>query len=681
MKHYNIVIAFLLFFLGLDVCAQDQNPTSSRKRVAVVLSGGGAKGMAHIGALKVFEKAGIPIDIITGTSMGSIVGGLYAIGYDAATLDSLVRSQNWAFLLSDMKDESKLSLEDRRRANTYIIQKEFSANPNVSEAGLITGRNLAVLFDELVGEYGDSINFSSLPIPYACVATNIIDNTEYIFHRGRLAQAMRASMAIPGAFSPVKLYDKVLVDGGLRNNYPVDVAREMGADIVIGVTLQGDGKTADELKTTVDILSQLVDVNCKNKFEENIANSDLHMRVNTKGYSAASFTTSAIDTLIRRGEEEAMRHWDELMALKKEIGIDDSFTPRKQIPPRPAQEKYKTYQGRNLVGGLAVRFDTEERVAMQANVQVPLKTKMPTNVEATLRLGKRIMGRLDLSQFMENKMDENTIPMFMGRLSYIYRRNELNIYDHGKKNHNVTYDQHTLDLELLNFNVRHFNVEFGAIYDYYDFRSILVAYNVDNPGEDLEDTHFYRYYARVNYNSEDKWNFPTRGARFQARYAYYSDNLSEIKGHAGMSAVSAMWRMSFLLGHKLTIQPMTYGRLLFGPQQPVPLRNMIGGDWFGHYSYQQMPFAGVGYMEFTNSHFIAAQLQAQQQLGNKHYILLKLAAAQHADKFSKLLDQKTTFGVQGVYCFNSLLGPVGAALGYSNLTKRVNFYVNFGYEF
>ena len=171
------------------------------------------------------------------------------------------------------------------------------------------------------------------------------------------------------------------------------------------------------------------------------------------------------------------------------------------------------------------------------------------------------------------------------------------------------------------------------------------------------------------------------GARFQARYAYYSDNLSEIKGHAGMSAVSAMWRMSFLLGHKLTIQPMTYGRLLFGPQQPVPLRNMIGGDWFGHYSYQQMPFAGVGYMEFTNSHFIAAQLHAQQQLGNKHYILLKLAAAQHADKFSKLLDQKTTFGVQGVYCFNSLLGPVGAALGYSNLTKRVNFYVNLGYEF
>ena len=113
-----------------------------------------------------------------------------------------------------------------------------------------------------MGEYGGNINFSSLPIPFACVATNIIDNSEYVFHEGKLAQAMRASMAIPGAFSPVRVDDIVLVDGGLRNNYPVDVAREMGADIVIGVTLQGDGKTADELKNTVDILSQLVDVNC-----------------------------------------------------------------------------------------------------------------------------------------------------------------------------------------------------------------------------------------------------------------------------------------------------------------------------------------------------------------------------------------------------------------------------------
>ena len=119
----------------------------------------------------------------------------------------------------------------------------------------------------------------------------------------------------------------VLVDGGLKNNYPADIAREMGADIIIGVTVQGPPKVAEDMGGTMSIISQIVDVNCKNKYDENLAITDLHMPVDTKGFNAASFTQSAIDTLIRRGEEEAMRHWDEIIALKKRIGIDENFHP------------------------------------------------------------------------------------------------------------------------------------------------------------------------------------------------------------------------------------------------------------------------------------------------------------------------------------------------------------------
>ena len=133
---------------------------------------------------------------------------------------------------------------------------------------------------------------------------------------------MRASMAIPMAFSPVKLGDMVLVDGGLRNNYPADVAREMGADIIIGVTVQEiDRKTAEDLGSTGSLLMQLIDVNCLNKYDDNLAITDVAIRVNTKGYNTASFTAEAIDSLINRGEQTALAHWDELMALKKEIGI------------------------------------------------------------------------------------------------------------------------------------------------------------------------------------------------------------------------------------------------------------------------------------------------------------------------------------------------------------------------
>ena len=130
------------------------------------------------------------------------------------------------------------------------------------------------------------------------MATNIVDNTEYDFRNGNLATAMRASMSIPGAFTPVRLDTLVLVDGGLRNNYPADLAKHMGADIIIGVSVQGQARTADELYSGASILSQIIDVNCKNKYDENWSITDVPIKVDVKGYSATSFTKVAIDTLI-----------------------------------------------------------------------------------------------------------------------------------------------------------------------------------------------------------------------------------------------------------------------------------------------------------------------------------------------------------------------------------------------
>lgn len=258
---------------------------SHRKKVAVVLSGGGAKGMAHIGALRVIEKAGIPIDIITGTSMGAIVGGLYAIGYDAHRLDSMVSVQDWSFLLTDKLEAHSPLLDNRERQNTYFLSKTFMLDRNrisKKSGGMIEGRNLEKLFDRLTAGYHDSIDFNRLPIPFACVATDIVDNSEYVMRGGVLSEAMRSSMAIPGVFSPVRKDSMVLVDGGLRNNFPVDIARQMGADVVIGVTVQEDLKEAYDLKSTSDVLLQIVNINCKNKYDENLAMTDVPVCVNTK---------------------------------------------------------------------------------------------------------------------------------------------------------------------------------------------------------------------------------------------------------------------------------------------------------------------------------------------------------------------------------------------------------------
>ena len=148
-----------------------------------------------------------------------------------------------------------------------------------------------------------------------------------------------------------------------------------------------------------------------------------------------------------------------------------------------------------------------------------------------------------------------------------------------------------------------------------------------------------------------------------------------------MSEVSADWRMSFTIGSRFTIQPMLYGRMLFGSVIPAVFGNTVGGEWFGHYVEQQMPFAGIGNMEYVSHHFLAAQLQAQERIGNNSYVLLRLAAAQQADKTKELLDHSTLLGVQATYYYNTIVGPVGASLGYSNRTKKPYFYLNLGYEF
>ena len=182
MKKVIIILAALL----MTGMASGQEQETNRKKVAVVLSGGGAKGMAHIGALKVLEKANIPIDIITGTSMGSIIGGLYSIGYNAHSLDSMVRVQDWSYVITDKEDLRNQSLSDRKKQNTYLFSTGMTIGKrDVNAGGFIKGKNLAELFQQLCAGFTDSLDFThDLPIPFACVATNIIDNSEVDFHSG-----------------------------------------------------------------------------------------------------------------------------------------------------------------------------------------------------------------------------------------------------------------------------------------------------------------------------------------------------------------------------------------------------------------------------------------------------------------------------------------------------------------
>ena len=356
---------------------------AQRPKVGVVLSGGGAKGVAHIGALKVLEEYGIPIDMIAGTSMGALVGGLYAAGHSAAELDSIVMAQDWNHVITGAPLRDEISFEQRRDDAKYLVQVPFGIDwkaafdrkPEEDEPGpdgpvpggpdgpgpgpgpatrdlmrlapeggasgllpmsLMGGQNIYTLLSDCTVGYHDECDFDQLPIPFSCVATDLVSGKEVVFNKGVLPMAMRASMAIPGVFAPVKTEGMVLVDGGLRNNFPVDVIRAMGADIVIGVKTPSDGEDVN-LDNVADMLSKVVSITVAAKTEEAMADTDILIQPSIGSYGTMSFNTTALRTLMDNGEKAAREAAPKLIELRKMLEAKEREHDEMFVGPMPAE--------------------------------------------------------------------------------------------------------------------------------------------------------------------------------------------------------------------------------------------------------------------------------------------------------------------------------------------------------
>jgi len=309
---------------------------ANRLKVGLVLGGGGAKGAAHVGVLKAIEEAGIPIDYIAGTSIGSIVGGLYSCGYRSGDIEEMFLGQQWTTLLSDRNDEQKKDVIKTVNGVTYVFgypihgRRQKGEKPSI---GLLRGEAVIELLDSMTGRR-DSISFDKLPIPFRCVAVDIKTRNEVVLSSGRLPIAMRASMAIPGAFKPVRMGDWRLVDGGVLNNLPVDVVKDMGADIVIAIDLtQNKHKTREfSLKESLGIggaLDWLVSRPDWKKYNENREAADIYINPQLD-FSATDFKEERIREMIAVGKEEGDKWLDRLKELKKEIYKTKSKSKKKK---------------------------------------------------------------------------------------------------------------------------------------------------------------------------------------------------------------------------------------------------------------------------------------------------------------------------------------------------------------
>ncbi|EJC6762244.1 patatin-like phospholipase family protein [Vibrio parahaemolyticus] len=284
-----------LFLIATPSVAQVKNEdTPTRPKVAVVLAGGGAKGAAHIGVLKALEEMHIPVDIITGTSMGAYVGGLYATGMSADEIESFIYSVDWNSGYRDRVDRSQRRVRDKEYEDRYQITTDLGLRFGEVRAptGVVQGQNMLRVLRETTGNLGRFDSFDELAIPYRSVATDILELDEVVIGNGYLVDAMMASMSVPGALPPYKLNGHMLVDGGVVNNMPVDVARAMGADVVIAVDISTDYKTEDDftgLFTVADQLSNYLVRRSTQQQVETLQEQDVYIRPNVGQMETVEF--------------------------------------------------------------------------------------------------------------------------------------------------------------------------------------------------------------------------------------------------------------------------------------------------------------------------------------------------------------------------------------------------------
>lgn len=742
IKKVLTTILTLLFSISI-LFAQN----TGHKKIGIVLAGGGAKGVAHIGVLKVMEEAGIPIDYITGTSMGALVGALYSIGYSATELEVLVKNQDWMTLLSDKVSWRDRSQFQKMYGNVYTISLPFGVNRTKSKrtieipAGFIKGQNIMNLFSELTIGYHSHMSFDSLPIPFACVATNISTAQPYIFREGILRDAMRASMSIPGAFEPVTYKDSILlVDGGVVNNFPVDIAREMGAEITIGVDLDNGFKETEKIKNVVDIFEQLNEMLGYDSYCSNLKLLDLHIHPNLKEYSIASFTSEAVDSMIAIGERCARAHWDDLIKLKKMAGYDEGYMAT-HVQEHKMRAEESLFVSKINISGIDKRDEkwfrkiinlkdssyitpgTIQEATNQAyatgnfsqvlytiegdgpyTLNFTLKQKPPRSIGLGFRFDSEVyaallfnttfkMPRINSTRFsLSGRLGENPwgeLSLSFGDgflrkvdLGYRIQYNDYSINYNGKRMASIINLNNRVYLKALNVSRGNFNFQAGLKYDHYKFRDIIAIRDTIN--EQINASGDYvTYQAGIQFNNLESYTFPRSGMILRINYDLLTNNFAKLYNKKPAHILSYKYTHIISLTNRVKFIPGIDGRIIFKEfrDTPLPFMNRVGGIENGRYVEQQIAMPGIKFSEIARNSILKLSANMRYDIGRGHHAEIGGAYLMNQDKFRDMIRSEGTWGIKAKYAYNAIFGPVSVVYSICDIKWKSSVYLSAGYYF
>ncbi|MEP0263432.1 patatin-like phospholipase family protein [Dokdonia sp.] len=576
----KLKLTFLLLFIVLSICAQEKGAQDIK--VGLVLSGGGAKGLAHIGVLKVLEDAGVRVDYIAGTSMGAIVGGLYASGYSATQLDSLFRSIDFNKVIQDELPRKAKTFYEKEASEKYAISLPFDNFKLSLPKSLSKGQNIYNLLVRLLEHVDDTSEFKNLPIPFFCVATDIEKAEQVVLDSGYLPDAISASGALPTLFSPIMLEDRMLIDGGVVNNYPIDELRAKGVDIIIGVDVQDDLRKRDELNTAPEILLQINNYRTIEEMKGKRKDTDIYIRPDISGYTIVDFDKK--NEIIDLGKKEGLL---QLEALKDIVKMQSTLS-RKRIE-RPKLKDSITINAVTLRGH---KDYTRSYILGKLKLDLPVTLDYESfnnginNLSATEnfeRIGHRFQsipeGRLLKIDIQESKSKQSiglglhyddlyrsaalvnytrkrvlfdndiaTFDLIIGdniRYAFNYYidkgyywsvgfRSTYNTFNKGVSARlveevnnvdlggltNVTLDYQDLtnQIYLQTLFVKQFSLDLGVQHKFLDVETETVDDDDDIPGSVFEKSHFFGAYGQLRFDSLDNKYFPKSGFYFDGDF-------------------------------------------------------------------------------------------------------------------------------------------------------------------
>lgn len=735
----NCRVALLL--IGILVTTTpvfSQEPTNNKKKIGLVLSGGGAKGLAHIGVLKVIEAAGIKIDYIGGTSMGAVIGGLYASGYSVQQIDSIFKATNFDYLIQDFIPRTSKNFYEKRNDELYAISLPFQNLKIGIPAGLSKGMYNYNLLARLLHPVRHVRDFNQLKIPFLCIATDIETGKQVLLDKGYLPQAIHASTAFPSLFAPVEIDGKLLIDGGVVNNYPIEEIRKLGAEIIIGVDVQEDLKDKSALVDATKIVVQITNLQMIEGMKKKIGQTDIYIKPEVDNYGIISFDERA--TIIKKGEEVAFSVYEKL----KEIGASTPIPEEKIIVSDSIQiEKIdtstlKNYTRSYLLGKLGIKSGTKvsyddikigiDKLNATQNFETIRYTLEPENSKDKLVLTVKenpIKTFLKFGLHYDNlfksgvlinltqkhsvfKNDVLSLDMILGdnfRYNFDYyidngfhwsfglnatykrfNRNVLNDFSDGLvltelnlNSINIDYSEFVNQAYVQTVSFQKFLLGIGLEQKYLRIQSATL----ENTTPKLEDSDYFSAFAYLKYDSFDNKYFPKKGWYFTGDFQSYLYSSNYTKQFNRFSIAKADIGIATTFYKKATLKIQTEAGLPIGSRS-IPFFNFtLGGYGFDKINNIKQ-FYGYDFLSLSGDSYIKSSFTLDYEIFKKNHINFAANYASIGNSLFTTVDWIAKPGHNGYaigYGLETILGPLEVKYTWSPELKRGFTWFTVGFWF